>query len=103
MRQKRSLTKKQFDQALARSSLGTRSADMAREALVAGAALSAVAAKYGVTPSAVGQHVRAVWEAHVASSEIPPGYTRITALITEEQASIVRSWEREAKIKLIQL
>ena len=103
MRQKRSLTKRQFDQALARTALGSRSAEMAREVLVGGASASSVADKYQVTPSAVGQHVRAVWQAHTESSELPQGYTRITAVVTEEQAAIVRSWERDAKIKRITL
>lgn len=76
---------------------------MAREVLVTGTTASAVAQKYNVTPSAVGQHVRAVWQAHTESSELPDGYTRITATVTEEQAAIIRSWERDAKIKLIKL
>lgn len=103
MRQRRSLSKKAFDQAIARCSLGERATEMARAVLVNGQPATQVAQHFGVTGAAVSHHVRAVWQAHTDASALPPGFVRITVVLPEDKASIAQSWERDEKIKLLKL
>lgn len=103
MRQRRSLSKRAFDQAVKRTSLGERTAQMAQAVMVAGKKQTDVATEYGVARSAVSHYVGLVWKAHMEASELPPGFRRITVVLPEDKALVALSWERDEKIKLMQL
>lgn len=103
MRQRRSLSKRAFEQAVKRTNLSDRAVQMAHAVLVGGATYVKAAEEFGVTAPAVAHHVRAVWKAHTDASDLPPGFRRITVVLPEDKAAIVLSWERDEKIKLMQL
>jgi len=103
MRQQRTLSKRAFGLALKRTTLGERAARMASAVLVNGTSPTEVAKQHNVTRSAVSQHVRTIWNAHIEASELPENFRRITVILPEDKAQIVLSWERDEKIKLMQL
>lgn len=103
MRQRRSLSKRAFDQAVKRTTLSERAVQMAHAVLVGGATYAKAGEDFGVTGPAVAHHVRAVWKAHTEASELPPGFRRITVVLPEDKAAVALSWERDEKIKLMQL
>lgn len=65
--------------------------EIAYKHLVLGIKQTVLAEEYGLTKGAVNQAVNRVW------SVGPPGYEVITALVTEQQADVIRKWEQEAK------
>lgn len=103
MRQRRSLTKRQFDQAVKRTTLSDRAAKMAQAVLVNGDTYAQAGKTFGVTAPAIAHHVRSVWRAHTDASDLPQGFKRITVVLPEDKAAVVLSWERDEKIKLMQL
>ncbi|EDP8962520.1 transcriptional regulator, partial [Salmonella enterica subsp. enterica] len=52
----------------------------------------------GLTRGAVSQAVHRVWTAF-EDKNLPEGYARVTAVLPEHQAYIVRKWEADAKKK----
>ncbi len=65
--------------------------NIAYRCLVLGQTQMSLAKEFGLTKGAVSQTVQRVWGA------CPPGYELITALVTEEQALLIKRWEREAR------
>ena len=54
-------------------------------------------ASLGLTKGAVSQAVSRVWA--VAGEVLPQGFERVTAVLPEHQAFIVKRWEADAKGK----
>lgn len=97
------LTRKEFDAAVSRSKLGDRARLMAKRVLVGNETYASVAEENGVTYQAVNHHVNAIWKLHVDSQDLLPGQVRVTAILPEDKAAIVREWERDERIRQIKL
>jgi hypothetical protein len=82
-----------FDRASARLNIAPRPLAMARSVLVDGEAQAAVAKREGVSRNAVCLAVNRIWD---ASSEVPEGFERVTAILPKHKAFLVRQWQREA-------
>lgn len=91
------LTEAQFLAAIKGLEIGQQTIDIARGVLVEGRPQAEYVTALGVTKGAVWQAVKRVWE---ASQKItPPGFERVTALLPEHQAFIVKKWAEDAKHK----
>lgn len=73
--------------------MGQKNLDIARAVLVEGRKQSELATQYGLTKGAVSQAVTKIWEA----SQLPPGYERVSVVLSEYQAFQVRQWAAAAK------
>ena len=91
------LTEAQFREAIRGLAIGQQTIEIARGVLVEGRPQAEYVAAAGVTKGAVWQAVRRVWEASQAIP--PPGFERVTALLPEHQAFIVKKWAADAKNK----
>jgi hypothetical protein len=96
---KKRLTETQFRAALKDLDVGQQTIDIARGVLVEGKSQIGFATALGLSKGAVSQAVNRVWTASQVTN-IPEGYERVTAVLTEHQAFIVRKWAREATKKL---
>ena len=94
---KKQLTEAQFLAAISRLDVGQQTVDIARAVLVNGQAQSVFVESLGLSKGAVSQAVNRVWQA--AQDTPPVGYERVTALLPEHQAFIVRKWAEDAKKK----
>ena len=99
----KSLTRKEFDAAARRSSLGEKTREMAQRILVGKETLAAVAADHGISAQAVSHHANTIWKLHVDNLDLLPGTVRITAVLPEDKAAIVRQWEQDERIRRLQL
>ena len=86
------LAEDQFRLAAEGVSIGQKTLDMARAVLVEGRKQSEVATQYGLTKGAVSQAVAKIWEA----SKLPPGYERVSVVLSEYQAFQVKQWAAAA-------
>lgn len=91
------LTEAQFQAAIKALDVGQQTIDIARGVLVEGRPQAGFVATLGVTKGAVSQAVRRVWLA--AKQDLPQGMARVTAVLPEHQAYIVKRWEAEAEAK----
>ncbi|EWS66561.1 Regulatory protein KorA [Hydrogenophaga sp. T4] len=92
---KKQLTEAQFQAAISRLDVGQQTVDIARAVLVDGQAQSGFVLSLGLSKGAVSQAVNRVW---LASQETPPvGFERVTAVLPEHQAFIVKKWAEDAK------
>lgn len=92
------LTAEEFELAVQRTTRQERAVAIAKAVMVDGQPQVKVAKRYRVTPGSVSRHVSAVWSAHVASQELPPGYEEVTAILPADKVAIVRTWESEARL-----
>jgi hypothetical protein len=91
------LTEAQFLEAIQGLEVGAQTIEIARGVLVEGKAQTEFAAALGLSKGAVSQAVNRVWAAHQLKP--PAGFERITAVLPEHQAFIVKKWAEDAKNK----
>jgi len=87
----------QFQAAIKGLEIGQRTIDIARGVLVEGRPQADFVNSLGLTKGAVSQAVSRVWAA--AGEILPKGFERVTAVLPEYQAFIVKKWEADAKRK----
>lgn len=92
---KKRLTEAQFQEAIKGLEVGQQTIEIARGVLVDGKPQAAFVAELGLTKGAVSQAVNRVWAA--AQRTAPEGFERITAVLPEHQAFIVKKWAEDAK------
>ncbi len=94
---KKRLTEAQFQVAIKGLEIGKQTIDIAHGVLVEGRPQAEFVSSLGLTKGAVSQAVNRVWVA--AGNQLPEGYARVTAVLPEHQAFIVKKWEADAKRK----
>ncbi|EMK3344991.1 MULTISPECIES: transcriptional regulator KorA [Vibrio] len=94
---KKRLTESQFQAAIKGLEVGPQTIQIAHGVLVEGKPQTEFVTLLQVTKGAVSQAVKRVWEAHTALT--PEGYERITAILPEHQAFIVKKWAEDAEKK----
>jgi hypothetical protein len=93
---KKRLTEAQFQTAIKGLEIGQQTIDIARGVLVDGRPQAEFVTSLGLTKGAVSQAVSRVW---AAAGSAPEGFERVTAVLPEHQAFIVKRWEADAKRK----
>lgn len=94
---KKRLTEAQFQAAIEGLEVGQQTIDIAHGVLVEGRPQAEFVASLGLSKGAVSQAVSRVWAA--AGEVLPEGFERVTAVLPEHQAFIVKKWEEAAKRK----
>ena len=94
---KKRLTEAEFQAAIRDLDIGTQTIEIARGVLVEGRPQVEFVKSLGLSKGAVSQAVTRVWAA--AGDHLPDGYERVSAVLPEHQAFIVRKWEADAKRK----
>ena len=93
---KKRLTEAQFRSCIKGLNVGQQTIEIAHGVLVRGQPQTAFVASLGLSRGAVSQAVHRVW-AVFAATDLPKGYERITAVLPEHQAYIVKKWAEAAK------
>ena len=91
---KKRLTEAQFQVAVNGLEIGQQTLDIARGVLVEGRSQAGFVAALGLTKGAVSQAVGRVWR--VSQAILPDGFERVTAVLPEHQAFIVKQWAEDA-------
>lgn len=94
---KKQLTEDQFQAAIKGLDVGQQTIDIAHGVLVEGRPQADFVALLRVSKGAVSQAVNRVWVA--AGEDLPDGMERVTVVLPEHQAFIVKRWEADAKRK----
>lgn len=94
MTKPKQLTESQFHAAIEGLEVGERTRQIAYGVLVQGRPQSEFVESLGLTKGAVSQAVRRVVSSHEARP--PKGFERVTVVLPEHQAYIVRRWAEEA-------
>lgn len=94
---KKQLTEVQFQAAIKGLDVGQQTHNIAHGVLVEGKPQAEFVALLSVTKGAVWQAVKRVWDAHKRLT--PEGFERVTAVLPEHQAFIVKKWAKDAKKK----
>ena len=92
---KKRLSEAQFQACVNGLEVGQQTIEIARGVLVEGKPQTTFATSLGLTRGAVSQAVNRVWAAHEAKN-LPAGYERVSAVLPEYQAFIVRKWAEDA-------
>ncbi len=92
------LTETQFQTAIKNLSVSQQTLDIAYGVLVEGISQTHFVEQLNLTKGAVWQSVERVRNAH--KEQVPEGYERITVLLPEHQAFIVKRWEQIARKNL---
>ncbi|HCM7206518.1 TPA: transcriptional regulator KorA [Salmonella enterica subsp. enterica serovar Typhimurium str. D23580] len=95
---KKRLTEAQFQAAIKGLEVGQQTIDIARGVLVEGVPQASFVTSLNLSRGAVSQAVHRVWAAH-EERNLPEGYERVTAVLPEHQAFIVKKWAIEAAKK----
>lgn len=95
---KKRLSEEEFASATSGLDVSQKTLDIAHGVLVLGKSQAEFVKLHGITKGAVWQAVQRVWEAH--QQLVPNGYERITAVLPEHKAYLVKQWERDVKRKL---
>jgi len=93
------LSAAQFARAIQGLEIAPRTLEIAQGVLVDGRPQAEYTKRLGVTKGAVSQAVSRVWDSH-QSKNLPAGFERVTAVLPERQAVIVKKWEAAAKAKV---
>jgi len=96
---KKRLTEAEFAQATKNLSVSHQTLEIARGVLVEGKRQASFVTALGITKGAVSQAVTRVWQAHEERTDVPEGYERVSVVLPEFQASIVKKWAAAAKKK----
>lgn len=91
------LTEAQFLAAIEGLEIGPQTVEIARGVLVNGKPQTEYMTALGLSRGAVSQAVSRVWTAF--QQKPPAGFERVTALLPEHQAFIVKKWAEDAKNK----
>ena len=92
---KKRLSEAQFQACVNGLEVGQQTVEIARGVLVDGKPQTTFASSLGLTRGAVSQAVNRVWAAHEAKN-LPAGYERVSAVLPEHQAFIVKRWAADA-------
>lgn len=92
---KQRLTEAQFQESIKDLDVGPQTIEIARGVLVQGLQQSEFVKSLGLTRGAVSQAVQRVWAAYEVKN-LPKGYERVSAVLPEHQAFIVKKWAQEA-------
>ena len=96
---KKRLSEQQFHACIKGLYIGQRTIDIAYGVLVLGQPQTVFITSLGLSKGAVSQAVRRVWGAF-EETNLLPGYERVTAVLPEHQAYIVRKWAEDGARKL---
>ena len=91
---KKRLTEAQFQACIKGLDVGQQTIEIARGVLVLGQPQAAFITSLGLTKGAVSQAVTAF-----SSKNVPQGYERVSAVLPEHQAFIVKKWAEDAATK----
>ncbi|WP_017166874.1 transcriptional regulator KorA [Xanthomonas phaseoli] len=95
---KKRLTEAQFQAAVKDLEVGQQTLDIARGVLVEGVPQASFVTSLQLSRGAVSQAVHRVWVSH-EERNVPKGFERVTAVLPEHQAFIVKKWAIEAAKK----
>jgi hypothetical protein len=94
---KKRLTEAQFQNAIKHLKIGDQTIKIARGVLVDGEPQAKYVKSYGLTKGAVSQAVKRVW--NTAQENTPNGFEKVTAVLPNHQAFIVKKWAKRVKQK----
>ncbi len=92
---RKKLTKRDFERITRHLNMSEPVLDRALAVLVDGQRQTDVAAQSGVGIGTVSAAVNKVWRAYLESFTMPADCEEVTALLTSDQAAVVRAWHRE--------
>lgn len=95
MKNQKRLSEAQFQTCIKGLEVGQQTIDIAHGVLVMGQPQAQHAAKLGLSKGAVSQAVNRVWAAFAAKN-LPQGYERVSAVLPEHQAYIVKKWAEDS-------
>jgi GMP synthase-like glutamine amidotransferase len=95
---KKQLTEGQFQEAIKGLEVGQQTIEIAHGVLVEGKPQREFVKALDLSPGAVSQAVNRVWSVHEAKN-LPHGYERVSAVLPEHQAFIVKRWAEDATRK----
>lgn len=95
---KKRLSEAQFQACIKSLDVGQQTIDIAHGVLVKGQPQAVFVTSLGLSRGAVSQAVNRVWTAYAAKN-LPQGYERVSAVLPEHQAYIVKKWAEEAEKK----
>lgn len=96
---KKRLTEDQFQKCIEGLNVGEQTIEIAHGVLVLGQSQTTFVASFGITKGAVSQAVSRVWAAFASKNGIPQGFERVSAVLPEHQAFIVKKWAVNAMKK----
>lgn len=88
------LSEAQFQQCIDGLDVGAQTLEIAHGVLVRGLTQASFVQTLGLSKGAVSQAVQRIWRAH-----IPAGYERVSAVLPQHQAFIVKQWAEHAKAR----
>jgi hypothetical protein len=95
---KKRLTEPEFHEAIKGLDVGSQTLEIARGVLIDGKPQKEFAAALGLSRGAISQAVNRVWAAH-GDGNLPEGYVRVSAILPEHRAFIVKKWAEDARKK----
>ena len=96
---KKRLSEAQFQACIEGLKVGRQTLEIAQGVLVEGRPQASFVASLSLSRGAVSQAVHRVWAVH-AANDLPRGYERVSAVLPEHQAYIVRKWAAQTARKL---
>lgn len=88
------LSEAQFRQSILGLEVGAQTLAIAHGVLVLGQTQASFVQALGLSKGAVSQAVQRVWRAH-----LPPGFERVSAVLPQHQAFIVKKWAEDAQAR----
>lgn len=88
------LSEVQFQACVDGLEVGAQTLEIAHGVLVRGQTQAWFVQTLGLSKGAVSQAVQRVWRAH-----LPPGFERVSAVLPQHQAFIVRKWAEDAQAR----
>jgi len=98
---KKRLTEAQYQVAIKGLDIGQQTIDIARGVLVEGKPQAEFVTALGLSKGAVSQAVRRVWA--VSQEVLPEGFERVTAVLPQHQAFIVKKWAEDARKRRLEI
>ena len=96
---KKRLTEIQFQACIKGLDVGRQTIEIAHGVLVMGQPQASFVVALGLSKGAVSQAVQRVWAAFTAKN-LPLGYERVSAVLPEHRAYIVKKWAQDAVKKM---
>ena len=96
---KKRLSESQLQQTIKNLNVGEQTINIARGVLVKGISQATFVTSLNISKGAVSQAVNRIWATH-ETYNLPKGYERVTAILSEYQAFIVKKWATEAVKKM---
>lgn len=95
---KKQLSETQFQACIKGLEVGPQTIEIAHGVLVQGQPQASFVISLGRSKGAVSQAVKRVWTAF-ETTNLPRGFVRVSAVLPERQAFIVKKWAEDAKNK----